>query len=332
LDLQERGVKFHDLVSDGAKGIRAGVDAADLTVPLRPDLFHLTQEAHQITQRLERAAYQALETAERARRAERERQAPQRRPGRPLKVDVSVAEAAAAEDRAMYMYDSWQWLWDAARRALDPINERGQVTEPQEARETVTAALALLQELGHEDVTAFAQDMREHLEDLVAPLSWVAACLAPWREQIDAETEAFILWAWRHRHALDLTSGEDFLEAQQPVIQAFWEILALFHRSSSLAESLHSWLRPYLHIHRGMPSWLLPLLTVLWNHHVFQRGKRAGHSPLELAGVEDVPSLSEVLRHLLAASDQTESAKPDESDPGAAFDSLLTRLPVQVAA
>jgi hypothetical protein len=332
LDLQERGVEFHDLVSDGAKGIRAGVDAVDLTVPLRPDLFHLTQDAHNITQRLERAAYQAIETTDRARRAERERQAPHRRPGRPLKVDVSVAEAVAVEERAIYMYDGWQWLWDEARRALEPINKRGQLTVTREARETVEAALALLQEIGHEDVTAFAQDIGEHLDDLLAPLSWVEACLAPWRKKIDAETEAFILWAWRHRHALDLTSGEGFLEAQQPVIQAFWEILALFHRSSSLAESLHSWLRPYLHIHRGMPQWLLPLLTVLWNHHIFQRSKRAGHSPLELAGVEDVPSLSEVLRQLLADSDQSESAQPDESDPGAAFDSLLSRVPVQVAA
>lgn len=332
LDLQKRGVEFHDLVSDGAKGIRAGVDAAELTVPLRPDLFHLTRDAHRLTQRLERAAYQAIETAERARRAERERQAPKRRPGRPLKVDVSVAEATAAEERAIDMYDGWQWLWGAARRALDPINERGQLTTPLEARETVAAAMELLQEIGHEDVTAFAQDIEKHLEDLLAPLTWLSACLAPWREKIETETEALILWAWQHRHVLELAPGEGFLEAQRPVVKAFWEILALFHRSSSLAESLHSWLRPYLHIHRGMPQWLLPLLTVLWNHHVFQRGKRAGHSPLELAGVEDVPALSEVLGHLLDSISQTESAPPEKADPGAAFGSLLNREPTRIAA
>lgn len=79
LDLQERGIQFHDLVSDGAKGIRSGVEEAELSVPLRPDLFHLIRDAHKITQRLERGAYGAIETAERARRAERERQAPKRR-------------------------------------------------------------------------------------------------------------------------------------------------------------------------------------------------------------------------------------------------------------
>jgi hypothetical protein len=53
-----------------------------------------------------------------------------------------------------------------------------------------------------------------------------------------------------------------------------------------------------LQIHRGVSKWLLPLLQLFWNHHEFERGKRAGHSPLELAGVQDAPSLAEVLDQL----------------------------------
>jgi hypothetical protein len=48
------------------------------------------------------------------------------------------------------------------------------------------------------------------------------------REEVDAETEALILWAWQHRQALDLEPGEGFPESQQRVVKAFWEILALF--------------------------------------------------------------------------------------------------------
>ena len=44
-----------------------------------------------------------------------------------------------------------------------------------------------------------------------------------------------------------------------------------------------------------MPDWLLPLLQLFWNHHTFQRGKRKGHSPVELAGVEQAYSWTEVL-------------------------------------
>ncbi len=332
LDLQARGIRFHDLVSDGAPGIRAGVAAAELLVPLRPDLFHLIQDAHKVTRRLERAAYNAIETAERARRAEREQQAAHRRPGRPLKVAVSLNEAVEQEAAAIYKYDGWRWLWGVARQALEPINDRGQLTMTAAARETIEAALALLQELGDADITDFALAVQERLDDLLAPLTWVEACLSPWREQVDAETEELILWAWQHRQALELEAGAGFPEAQQRVVQAFWEILALFHRSSSLAESLHSWLRPYLHIHRGMPQWLFPLLTLLWNHHTFQRGKRAGKSPLELAGVDAVPSLSNVLDQVLESIDKTERDASKQVIPSAGFDVLFNLESVRVAA
>lgn len=102
-----------------------------------------------------------------------------------------------------------------------------------------------------------------------------------------------------HRQALALDTKKDFLPALRSAVQAFWEALALFHRSSSLAESLHSWLRPYLQIHRGMPRWLLSLLQWCWNHHLFQRGKRAGQSPIELAGAGEALTLAEALEQLL---------------------------------
>ena len=332
LDLAERGIQFQNLVSDGAKGIRAGVENAELAAPLWPDLFHLTQDAHTITQRLERAAYGAIETADRARRAERERQAPQRRPGRPLKVKISVADAVAAEEAAIDLYDGWCWLWREARQALEPINAHGLVMTTQEVCETMEVAITLLQELGHEGVTDFALTLQDHLDDLVAPLVWLEERLAPWQAKIDADTEALILWAWQHRHALDLEPGEGFPTAHQPVARAFWDIFARFHRSSSLVESFHSWLRPYLTIHRGMPQWLFPLLTLRWNHHTFQRGKREGSSPLELAGVADARSLSEALDQVLRSMDPREPEVPEETETILDFEALFSSEPAFVAA
>lgn len=332
LDLQERGIQFHDLVSDGAKGIRAGVEKAALVALLRPDLFHLTQEAHTITRRLERAAYGAIKTAARAQRAERERQAPQRRRGRPLQVDISVTDAVVAEEAAIDTYDGWCWLWQEARQALEPINEKGQVTTTKEVRETMEAAIALLQELEHEGITDFALTLQDHVDDLVGPLTWLEEELAPWQAEIDADTEALILWAWQRRHILDLEPGEGFPDAQQPVARACWDILARFHRSSSLAESLHSWLRPYLTTHRGMPPWLFPLLTLLWNHHTFQRGQRAGSSPLELAGVDDVRSLSEALNQVFGSMGQHEPGVLEETETILDFGVLFSPEPIRVAA
>lgn len=299
LDMQARGIQFQDLASDGATGIQAGVKEARLMVPLRPDLFHLLREAMRLGQRLERAAYRAIAEAERVRRAEREAQATKRRQGRPLKVALSREQAEAKEQQAITRYDLFTWLIAEVRQALEPIDAGGRLTTAAQARATVEAAAALLEELGAKEIAAFAQKLREHLEELVAPLAWLEQSLSAWRANLDEETASFIGWAYLHRQALALDMEKDFPPALQSAARAFWEALALFHRSSSLAESLHSWLRPYLQIHRGMPRWLLPLLQWFWNHHPFQRGKRAGQSPLELAGAGEALPLAEALERLL---------------------------------
>ncbi len=102
--------------------------------------------------------------------------------------------------------------------------------------------------------------------------------------------------------------------------------------TSSLAESFHSWLRPYLTIHLGIPHWLFPLLTLRWNHHTFRRGKREGSSPLELAGVEDVRSLSEALNQVLSSMDPHDPEMPEETETILDFAALFSSEPAFVAA
>lgn len=335
LNLQERGIQFHDLVSDGAKGIRAGAEEAQLDVPLRPDLFHLLRDSYQLSQQMERAAYRAIKTAERARRAKREAAAPKRRVGCPLEIKTSLEEAERQEDQAIYLYDAWSWLFHEMRRALDPIDEAGRLTAASAARSTVEAAIALLQELEEEAITAFAQALLDQLDELVAPLAWLEEQLSLWREGLSKEWEALIMWAWQHREVLELAAGEGFPADLQPVVRAFWDALSLFHCASSLAESLHSWVRTYLQRtngprHRGMPQWLRPLLELYWNHHRFSRGKRERKSPLELAGVEDAPSLSEVLDQVLNPPSQDKPEPATQSDPHIDFAPQI-RIELQVS-
>jgi hypothetical protein len=298
LGLTERGIQFQDLVCDGGTGLRAGVREAKLAVPLRPDLFHLLQDAHRLTRRLEGAAYRAMETAERARRADLEARGLLRRCGRRLKIKTPLPQAQVEEAQALETCDTWSWLLAEVRQALEPITPTHHLVSGAKTKATVETAVGLLKELGHADITAFANDLQQKLPELLAPLEWLEQQLAPVLNPLEADTHAFVLWTWQHRQALDLNLDPDFSEALRSVVPAVWETLGLFHRSSSLAESLHSWLRPHLQIHRGMPQWLLPLLQLFWNHHPFERGKRAGHSPLELAGVPDAPSLAEVLDQL----------------------------------
>lgn len=296
LDLVERGFQFQDLACDGGTGLRAGLREAELSIPLRPDLFHLLHEAQVLTRRLEGAAYKAIETAERARRAALEAEGLIRRRGRHLKVKVSLPQAEAAENQAMALLDNWRWLLGEIRLALEPLTPTGHLCSVAQTQATLEAALELLKELHQPDITAFANDLQQKTSELIAPLQWLEQQLTPLFKNLDADTQAFIIWAWQHRQ--ELNSDTDLPETLRSLVSTVGESLELFHRSSSLAESLHSWLRPYLQIHRGMPKWLLPLLQLFWNHHQFERGKRAGHSPLELAGGQDVPSLAGVLDQL----------------------------------
>jgi hypothetical protein len=302
LDVMERGIQFHDLACDGGTGLRAGVREAELVIPLRPDLFHILRDAHRLTRRLEGAAYKAMEMAERARRADLEARGILRRRGPRLKVKMPLPQAEVEESQAIETFDNWCWLLGEIRRALEPLTPAYRIVSVAETKATLETAVELLKECHHPDITAFADDLQEKIPELMAPLEWLEQQLTPVFQGLDANTQAFIVWAWQHRQALNLNIDTDIPETLRSVVHAVWDTLGLFHRSSSLAESLHSWLRPYLQIHRGMPKWLLPLLQLFWNHHQFERGKRAGSSPLKLAGVQDAPSLAEVLDQLFCPS------------------------------
>jgi len=195
LEVIERGIRFQDLASDGATGLLAGVREAELAIPLRPDLFHLLQAAHRLTRRLESAAYKAIETAERARRAVREAQSLKPRRGPRLKVKTPLPQAEVQEAQAIATFDAWCWLLGEIRQALEPITPADVLVVVAETQATLETALGLLKELGHREITGLADDLQEKLPQLLAPLAWLEQHLAPVFKDLDADTQAFIIWA-----------------------------------------------------------------------------------------------------------------------------------------
>jgi hypothetical protein len=296
LILQEQGIHFADLACDGARGITAGVKQAELNIPLRPDLFHLLRESCRLKCRLESHAYKAMEQSRLAQRADRESRTSNKRVGRPLKVNIRLAEAKTKEQQAIDCYDLFVWLNDEIRQSLEPLNNDYTLTSVQQSKETLDTAISLLCELGDDKINDYAQTLKKHSEKLIAPLEWLEQQLSKYRRGISPEIESVIIWSYKHQQELGLSyAGEGFPEHLQSVVKAYWKTLSLFHRSSSLAESLHSFLRPYFVLHRGIPEWLTPLLQYYWNHHEFQRGKRKGKSP-----IGEPLTWSESLDHLMS--------------------------------
>lgn len=115
LELAQR-MRFQDLACDGGTGLQAGLREAELSIPLRPDLFHILQGSQRLTRRLEKAAYQAIATADRARRADQEERGILRR--RRLKSQTPLAQAEAEETPAIAIFDNWCWLIHEIRQAL----------------------------------------------------------------------------------------------------------------------------------------------------------------------------------------------------------------------
>jgi hypothetical protein len=258
------------------------------------------QDGKRISQRLEMRAYHAIAQAERARRIEQEKQMEQRRQGRPMKPKMELSQALAEEASAIALHDQWNWLLQQTRQALEPFSPENTLQSSENTRTTLVAAAELFKTLNHADITAFAEHLLEKLDELVAPLKWLGAALSPLLSQMTTQQQAFLLWAWQNRQIQHLEIERNFPAHLHKLISTCCTILGSFHRSSSLAESLHSWMRPYLQAHRGMPNWLLPMLQMVWNHHTFQRGKRKGKSPLEWANIAEAMSISQVFDLLTA--------------------------------
>ena len=302
LELCEQGVTFEDLVSDGALGIQAGAEAAGLTAPHYRDLFHQMHDGTKITQRLEREMTQAMTDRDVAWQVLDEATAPVRRPGRPRQSTVSLEDADHAVLVAMETHDNWTWLLQTVRQALQPLTPTGQMADATAAQQTIQAATQLMLEMNRDDISHFATQLHKNLPSLLAPLRRLAEALTEIRHDLTPEYEAFITHLWTFRHDHQLPIEQLFPPALQPVAHAFWHALDRFHRASSLAESFHAWLRPFLEIHRSLPAWLAALLKLFWNHRVFSRGKRQGHAPLALATDGYIPSLPEAIDAILQSS------------------------------
>jgi hypothetical protein len=70
--------------------------------------------------------------------------------------------------------------------------------------------------------------------------------------------------------------------------EALSQVLGRSWRGSMLAECVNSLLRPVLDARKQTDQGCLELFRFLHNVHPFERGKRAGHSPAQLVGL-DVP-------------------------------------------
>lgn len=302
--LPARGVEVQRLGADGGKALAQAVRQR-VGVELQLDRWHELRHITRCERVVERAAYKAM-----GREGELEKKARKMDPHHAMGGEVwrSYREARSEATRQAELYDQLHVVCLWVREALEAVERRtGRVRTRQECLEELGAATALMRRLKVDEARAladhldesgpmvlrYADHLREQMEALAREMGeeGVRRLCREWllgrevgegRRAERAERKG----AYEHAHLVALLYwGEEYVGARAKV-QA---VLEGVMRGSSLAECVNSWLRPYADLMKGLGQHFLPLFVLYRNSHVFERGKRAGQSPLELAGVPTPP-------------------------------------------
>jgi hypothetical protein len=287
--LEEQGIHWQTVVSDGGRAIGEAVATVTPECPHQRDVWHLLHACQQVQARLDRQAEGLRQqTAVVARQAARV--AAGKRPrGRCPKSDVDAHAAQVAQ--AEYACEGLRYLSGELRHLLGVVVLTAQGLMHSSVRQgELEALVALLDELSH-----VAPDSMQHeLVHLVTLLGAALPHLVLFAPGLDALQEQacqalgpstlhLLGWAWQRRAILGPTTKEllDSVPASwRPVaalLLAAWEAAV---RASSAVENWHSVLRPYLAVHRSLSSGMVALLAVWHNHRIAQRGLHRGQSPL----------------------------------------------------
>lgn len=289
--------------SDAGTGLAAGVKLAQVT-PHQLDWDHLLRPVWGQVARLEDQAYAALEACE-ARAAQFEQAKTPKRLAHHLAAwERLTAEAQVKVER----YDQFHQLAtqiDAEFGLIDP--RTGDVRDPQRGTENLWQVGCQLQNWAGLIYTKLSSYLVNLAAGLFSYAPGLARALQPLQERWgeSALRAVMRLWQWeadakrhprtwceRQRHQRQWEACLDEVVALiglEPLAQVWAEVTQVLERvwrGSMLAECVNSLLRPRLQGRKHTDQGCLELFRFLHNVHPFHRGKRAGHSPAQLVGLE----------------------------------------------
>ncbi len=289
--------------SDAGTGLAAGVQLAGRTVH-QLDWDHLLRPLWGQVSRLERQSYASLEALE-----ERAALFEQAKTSKRLEHHLSVWENLNIQARQkIAQHDPFRQLAqqvDDQFALIDLTN--GQLRDPVAAADilrTVGKQLCQWQGRIYEKLSANLINWAEHLFAYHAQLSQSVQPLnQKWgREAIQALSSIWQIEADQKRHPKPLVYRQNrqvlwemYLDQAVACVglenlETAWKELCLIlnrsWRGSMLCECVNSLLRPVFDRRKNSDQGCLELFRFLHNAFPFARGKRAGHSPAQLAGIQ----------------------------------------------
>jgi hypothetical protein len=306
---QEQGVTIGGLVEDMARMYGKSQKEAALDVPVQKDVWHIERDGSQVLRDLERAAFRATKQV-----VKLEKQLLQE--WNETLFDEKYVPAVRKEERRYDQHAAFaEWLSHFVD-ALEFVDWRSgeirdRTTNDWLLEETLTAMAAI----DHPRVQKWVKTLRRRQSQLLTALDWLETSLQPYREQLaqvvsDDQQESFmriVARHWRLQQALingqrsfrqqahEAASALESLIAndcqRRQMAKELLDLLNAACRTSSILEGLNGLLKQFLHNHQAFRSpetlQLYLNLFVLWhNMRVFERGKRQGKSPYQLAGID----------------------------------------------
>ncbi len=292
--LEEQGIHWQTVVSDGGRAIGEAVTTVTPDCPHQRDVWHLLHACQQVQARLERQLERLQQQVPVVARQAARLAAGKRPRGKHPRTDVAAHVAEVAQ--AQYACEGLRYLSGELRHLLGVVVLTAQGVMPSRVRQgELEALLALLDELSQ----VAPEVMQHELVRLVTLLGAALPHLVLFAPGLDAlqdhacqalgpSTLHLLGWAWQRRAILGPTTKElldsvpaDWRPVAAPLLAA-WEAAV---RASSAVENWHSVLRPYLAVHRRLSSGMVALLAVWHNHRIAERGLHRGQSPLMRSGM-----------------------------------------------
>lgn len=296
LDLQERGLRYAQVVSDQGTAMAAGFAESHVldSASHGSDVFHFLYAFGRDARALAHQAVRAQADFEKVAAALDYHTAPNPGRGRPRKETSLAAydRAEAVAVQAKSVAQAADFLFRETRALLEPLDPDGNLLTADAARVGLNTVAVLLADLGPRmrPLATLIARAGSAIHTFRGPLAERHQALC---QRYGPELVGFVAWTWIHRKALHerLPRTQEELARRWGLavppehVAEIWHAFRNCHRSSSVLESFNSTLRLHVHAHRGLTPSLLPLIVYRHNVRVFPRGVHRGEAPFVALGM-----------------------------------------------
>ena len=306
---QERGVTIGGLVEDIARMYGKSQQEAELNVPVQKDVWHIERDAAQVLRNLERDAFrttrQVIKLEKQLLQAWDETLFDEKYVPALMQEELRYDQHAAFAEWVSHFVDALELVdWRSGEIRDRAVNEW-----------LLEETLIAMATIDHPRVQKWVKTLRRHQAQLLTGVDWLTTSLYPYRKHFsqvvsDDQQESFLRIVARHwRLQQALINGQRSFRQQaqaaaiafeslithdsqrQQLAEMLLDLLNAACRTSSMMEGINGLLQQFLHNHQAFRSpetlQLYLNLFVLWhNMRVFERGKRQGKSPYQLAGID----------------------------------------------